>query len=73
MDWTSFQYHCPSSNTVSVSSSLLRVERQEEKMQKIPPSSFTEGSKDELELARQKAAGPPIPFSEHMFWGSSAH
>jgi len=53
---------------VPVSSALLPVEQQEEKMQKTPPRSFTEGFKDELVLACQNLAGPPILFSERMLW-----
>lgn len=63
-DWISFQYCCPSSNTVSVSSLLLCVEQEEEKMQKIPPSCFTKGLKYELVLPHQKAAAPIVPVSE---------
>lgn len=61
-DWTSFQYHSLSSNTVSVSTLLLCVQQQERKMKKIPPSSFTKGFKYEPMLAYQSSSSSNTCF-----------
>lgn len=66
-DSTSFQHHCPS--PVSVPHYCFVWSGKKEKPQKIPPSSFIEGFKDELQLAHEKV---PIPASTPQGAGSKA-